>query len=197
MTQFSFQEKELSPGLFWLLEQIPGYFRREDLTPVLQTKTFWPSYNSPYFTGYTRGLSLETRRGNCLDVFNKSGNAELVEKLGDWFSYDKVTWQEKGTSPPNLNENISRLQELWSLIEMPRKWLIYSPWWDWWGNQLVKQNLKAKPETSEDTTITLKIPSPSVTAHLPIVEKMPYQRGVILTREMEHIRFLPLVTGNL
>ena len=91
MTQFSFQEKELSPGLFWLLEQIPGYFRREDLTPVLQTKTFWPSYNSPYFTGYTRGLSLETRRGNCLDVFNKSGNAELVEKLGDWFSYDKVT----------------------------------------------------------------------------------------------------------
>ena len=69
-----FQEPKLSPGLFWLLEQIPGYFRREDLTHVLQTKTFWPSYNSPYFT----------------DVFNMSGNAELVEKLGDWFSYDKV-----------------------------------------------------------------------------------------------------------
>ena len=48
---FIFQEPELSPGLFWLLEQIPGYFRREDLTPVLQSKTFWPSYNSPYFTG--------------------------------------------------------------------------------------------------------------------------------------------------
>lgn len=74
MNLFKPLESELSPGLFWLLEQIPGYFRREDLTQVLQKKTFWPSYNSPYFT----------------DVFNKSGNAELVEKLGDWFSYDKT-----------------------------------------------------------------------------------------------------------
>ena len=44
-------EQQLRPGLFWVLEQIPGYLRREDLTRVLQTRTFWPSYNSPYFTG--------------------------------------------------------------------------------------------------------------------------------------------------
>ena len=29
------------------------------------------------------------------DIFNKSGNWELVEKLGDWFSYDKTPRQEK------------------------------------------------------------------------------------------------------
>jgi len=67
-------QQQLSPGLFWVLEQIPGYVRRKDLTSVLQTRTFWPSYNSPYFT----------------DVFNKSGNSELVKEYGDWFSYDKT-----------------------------------------------------------------------------------------------------------
>ena len=44
-------EMSLKPGLFWVLEQIPGYYRREDLTSVLEEKTFWPSYNSPYFPG--------------------------------------------------------------------------------------------------------------------------------------------------
>ena len=44
-------DEKLAPGLLWVLEQIPGYFRREDLTHVLEQRTFWPSYNSPYFTG--------------------------------------------------------------------------------------------------------------------------------------------------
>ena len=74
-----------------MLEQIPGYIRRADLTPILQKKTFWPSYNSPYFTGETEVILLIRVQLHCQDVFNKSGNAELVEKLGDWFSYDKVT----------------------------------------------------------------------------------------------------------
>jgi len=64
----------LNPGLLWVLEQLPGTFERADVTKVLAQRTFWPSYNSPYFP----------------DIFNKSGNWELVEKLGDWFSYDKT-----------------------------------------------------------------------------------------------------------
>jgi len=64
----------LPKGLFWVLEQIPNFIHKEDLTHVLSSKTFWPSYNSPYFT----------------DVFNKSGNYELMLKLGDWFSYDRT-----------------------------------------------------------------------------------------------------------
>lgn len=64
----------LSHGLFWVLEQLPGYTEAADLTQVLEKKTFWPSYNSPYFP----------------EVFNKSGNYDLMLKLGDWFSYDRT-----------------------------------------------------------------------------------------------------------
>jgi len=71
---FTPHQESLNAGLLWVLEQIPGFTRREDLTEVLQSRTFWPSYNSPYFP----------------DVFNKSGNSELVKQYGDWFSYDKT-----------------------------------------------------------------------------------------------------------
>jgi len=64
----------LPAGLFWVLEQLPGYIQSKDLTPVLETKQFWPSYNSPYFP----------------DVFNMSGNRQLMEKYGDWFSYENT-----------------------------------------------------------------------------------------------------------
>jgi len=67
-------EKDLQPGLLWVLEQIPGFIRKEDVTNVLKSQNFWPSYNTPYFP----------------DVFEKSGNPELVKEHGDWFSYDKT-----------------------------------------------------------------------------------------------------------
>jgi len=66
--------EELQPGTFWVLEQLPGYVERGDVTEVLANRTFWPSYNSPYFP----------------DVFNMSGNWDLMEKLGDWFSYSRT-----------------------------------------------------------------------------------------------------------
>ena len=62
------------PDLLWVLEQLPGYVRAEDLTAVLVERGFWPSYNSPYFP----------------DVYNRSGNRQLWEKYGDWFSYDRT-----------------------------------------------------------------------------------------------------------
>jgi len=66
--------ENLPENLFWVLEQIPSFIHKEDLTDILAKKTFWPSYNSPYFK----------------DVFNKSGNYDLMLKLGDWFSYDRT-----------------------------------------------------------------------------------------------------------
>ena len=69
--RFTPGQDQLQPGLFWVLEQIPGYIRTDDLTQVLQGQQFWPTYNSPFFP----------------DVFEKSGCAELVKKYGDWFSY--------------------------------------------------------------------------------------------------------------
>jgi hypothetical protein len=62
------------PGLLWVLEQLPGFVRSEDLTSVLTGRGFWPSYNSPYFP----------------DVYNRSGNRQLWEQYGDWFSYERT-----------------------------------------------------------------------------------------------------------
>ena len=86
---FTPHQDQLTDGLLWVLEQIPGYFRRQDLTEILQTRTFWPSYNSPFFPGLSLPLlSLYSFRYS--EVFNKSGNSELVKQYGDWFSYDKT-----------------------------------------------------------------------------------------------------------
>ena len=53
---FTPHQESLNAGLLWVLEQIPGFTRREDLTEVLQNRTFWPSYNSPYFPGISLPL---------------------------------------------------------------------------------------------------------------------------------------------
>ena len=70
--RFKTGDTELRPGLLWILEQIPGTVMADDLTSVLQKQQYWPSYNSPYFP----------------EIFNMSGNPALVEKFGDWFTYD-------------------------------------------------------------------------------------------------------------
>lgn len=64
----------LQDGLLWVLEQLPGYVYKEDLTRVLRRQTYWPSYNVPYSEV----------------VFNMSGGQSGVEKFGDWFTYDKT-----------------------------------------------------------------------------------------------------------
>lgn len=72
--------KKFTPGqplqddLLWVLEQLPGYIYKEDLTKVLRRQTYWPSYNVPYSEV----------------VFNMSGGQSGVEKFGDWFTYDKT-----------------------------------------------------------------------------------------------------------
>ncbi|CAN7938410.1 unnamed protein product, partial [Ixodes hexagonus] len=64
----------LPDGLLWVLEQLPGYVYKEDLTRVLRQQTYWPSYNVPYSEV----------------IFNMSGTQSSVEKFGDWFTYDKT-----------------------------------------------------------------------------------------------------------
>ncbi|XP_013790770.1 putative phospholipase B-like 2 [Limulus polyphemus] len=66
--------KEISPGLLWVLEQLPGHVVSGDVTKVLLKNGYWASYNTAYFP----------------DIFNMSGSAEMVKKFGDWFSYDRT-----------------------------------------------------------------------------------------------------------
>ncbi|XP_015733652.1 putative phospholipase B-like 2 isoform X6 [Coturnix japonica] len=60
-------------GLLTVLEQIPGLVIVADKTELLYQQGYWASYNVPYFE----------------EIFNASGNLELVLKYGDWFTYDK------------------------------------------------------------------------------------------------------------
>ncbi|KAF3820695.1 hypothetical protein GH733_005240 [Mirounga leonina] len=55
-----------------ILEQIPGMVVVADKTSELYQKTYWASYNIPYFES----------------VFNASGLQALVAQYGDWFSYN-------------------------------------------------------------------------------------------------------------
>jgi len=61
-------------GLFYVLEQIPGYVEARDMTLVLSKQGYWPSYNVAYFP----------------KVFNMSGQWDQVRAYGDWFTYDKT-----------------------------------------------------------------------------------------------------------
>lgn len=45
----------------------------KDMTSVLKSQGYWPSYNVPYFP----------------EVFNLSGQWDNVKKYGDWFTYQK------------------------------------------------------------------------------------------------------------
>ncbi|CAG5125464.1 unnamed protein product [Candidula unifasciata] len=65
--------KKPVPGLFYLLEQIPGTIEYQDLTQLLYNNLYFGSYNIAYFP----------------DIFNKSGGPEAVAQYGDWFTYDK------------------------------------------------------------------------------------------------------------
>nr|CAD7414835.1 unnamed protein product [Timema poppensis] len=68
------KRSQLKDNLLWVLEQIPGYIKAADKTDVLRNQSYWPSYNAAYFP----------------EVFNLSGVPVLVEKYGDWFTYDRT-----------------------------------------------------------------------------------------------------------
>jgi len=72
--KFNPGEPKLQKDLLWILEQIPGYIQLGDMTKVLEEQNYWPSYNTPYFK----------------DVFNMSGDFNLMKQYGDWFSYENT-----------------------------------------------------------------------------------------------------------
>ncbi|XP_007529445.1 putative phospholipase B-like 2 [Erinaceus europaeus] len=71
----AFIPRQPNPGsrVLTVLEQIPGMVVVADKTTELYQKTYWASYNIPYFQV----------------VFNVSGLPSLVARYGDWFSYDR------------------------------------------------------------------------------------------------------------
>jgi len=71
-----FNQWQISPtgtDILWILEQIPGYTRRADVTSKLLSQEYWPSYNIPFFS----------------DIYNQSGYPSMAAKYGNAFDYDK------------------------------------------------------------------------------------------------------------
>ncbi|XP_046681052.1 putative phospholipase B-like 2 [Homalodisca vitripennis] len=68
-----FSPGSVKPELLWVLEQMPGFIRREDQTDVLTSQSYWASYNIPFYP----------------DVYNMSGTPALADKYGDYFTHDK------------------------------------------------------------------------------------------------------------
>ncbi|KAM9330806.1 putative phospholipase B-like 2 [Gastrophryne carolinensis] len=73
-SKFSPGSTEEPSGLLTVLEQLPGMVVSADKSSLLYKTSYWASYNVPYFE----------------QVFNASGLPDLVQKFGDWFSYDKT-----------------------------------------------------------------------------------------------------------
>lgn len=84
-------------GLLFVLEQLPGFVKAEDLTAVLLAQGYWASYNVPYFK----------------DVFAMGGNEPLVRKFGNWFTFEhspraEIFRRDQG--------KVSDLQSMWRLM---------------------------------------------------------------------------------
>lgn len=57
-----------SSGVLHVLEQMPGYVVHDDFTGHLTNRTYWASYNVPFFPF----------------IFNISGNYEMEQRYGNW-----------------------------------------------------------------------------------------------------------------
>ncbi|XP_050733452.1 putative phospholipase B-like 2 [Eriocheir sinensis] len=66
--------KAIRPNTLWVLEQLPGTIVADDQSDILSKQSYWPSYNAPFYK----------------TIFNLSGAPAMVERYGDWFTYDKT-----------------------------------------------------------------------------------------------------------
>jgi len=64
--------KPLKDDVLWVLEQMPGITVAKDVSSVLRNQGYWSSFNIPYFD----------------EVFRASGHQEMVDKYGDFYSYN-------------------------------------------------------------------------------------------------------------
>lgn len=72
--KFNVGSTEVPSGLLTVLEQLPGMVISADKSDLLYQTGYWASYNVPYFE----------------EIFNASGQVDLMKKYGDWFSYSKT-----------------------------------------------------------------------------------------------------------
>jgi hypothetical protein len=72
--EFDRSSPVLQPGTVWVLEQVPGFIVAADQTTFVSETTMWKSFNTPFYPF----------------IFNISGQQELVDQYGDWFTWAKT-----------------------------------------------------------------------------------------------------------
>jgi hypothetical protein len=110
-------------GIFYILEQVPGYIEIEDMTNLLFNKGFWGSYNRPYFE----------------KIFNESGYNEMSKKYGKTYSYydnprailinheinnvrnlnDMKNLMQNNSNPLNKNNHMNVLSPRYDMVDNP------------------------------------------------------------------------------
>jgi len=72
-------DKKLQPGTLWIVEQIPGFTKSMDVTPILQQNGYWASYNRPFF-----------KETNELSMFEKYANSKgATKEEKELFTYNQ------------------------------------------------------------------------------------------------------------
>jgi len=75
--RFTPNASKLAPGTLTLFEQIPGFTKSADVTPILQKDKYWASYNRPFFA--------ETNERSMFEHFATAEGATKAEK--EMFTY--------------------------------------------------------------------------------------------------------------
>ncbi|XP_044131264.1 putative phospholipase B-like 2 isoform X2 [Bufo gargarizans] len=96
--KFNAGSPETPRGLLTVLEQLPGMVITADKSDLLYQTGYWASYNVPYFE----------------EIFNASGQVDLLKKYGDWFSYSKTPRAEI------FRRNQTLVQDLQSMVRLMR-----------------------------------------------------------------------------
>ncbi|KAG9487096.1 hypothetical protein GDO78_007134 [Eleutherodactylus coqui] len=96
--KFNAGSTQVPSELLTILEQLPGLVVSEDKSDHLYQTGYWASYNVPYFE----------------EVFNVSGQMDLLKKYGDWFSYSKTPRAQI------FRRNQTLVQDLQSMVQLMR-----------------------------------------------------------------------------
>merc|ERR1712070_860087 len=68
------QVTELQAHTLTVMELLPGQVHTEDMTQFLESHGYWMSFNRPFFS----------------DIFDASGQPEMVKTYGDHYSWNKT-----------------------------------------------------------------------------------------------------------
>ncbi len=107
----------------WILEQIPGYTEKADVTNILKKQGFWSSYNVPYFESIFNisGYPAEVAQYGSDYTYNNCSRANIFRREqanvnNDWKTFAKVLqfnqWQNDPFSQGDSAKSIAARYDL-------------------------------------------------------------------------------------